>query len=152
MLETISVAALVTSVLILAWQSYLLRKQTEVQTDVAVASAGNDEMALLHSMLNFLVDEPALRTFFYDGTPPPSGMKGEKVATLAEMLADCVEGGCEHAATNRGATTRLSGWPSYGRFLMSNSPVVKALVLAQPEWYPRLAVLAEKELHRLQPK
>jgi len=143
-LDTIGVAAVVVSVLLLAWQSYLLRKQTELQTQVALATAGDDNMALLHGVLGRLVDNPALRPYFYEGVVPAHGASGGAVATVAEMLADCVESGCETANSLRFASPRLAGWPAYGQFLLQQSPVLNELVSTQPEWYPRLHALRTK--------
>lgn len=141
-LNVVSVVAVVVSVLFLAWQSHSAAVQTKLQVQIAVTSAGEDAIALLHSALRTFIEQPELRVYFYGGEKPPGGLDGERVATLAEMFADCVESGCETAASLEIAASRLTGWPDYGRFLLNNSPVVSDLVSAQPEWYPRFATLA----------
>jgi hypothetical protein len=98
-LNVVSVVAVVVSVLLLAWQSRSVAVQTKLQNQIAVSTAGDGALALLHSSLRIFLEEPELRVYFYSGEMPPVGVQGTRVATLAEMIADCVEVGCETVAT-----------------------------------------------------
>jgi hypothetical protein len=74
-LNVVSVVAVVVSVLLLAWQSHSVAAQTKLQNQIAVSTAGDGALALLHSVMRIFLEDPDLRAYFYGGETPPDGIQ-----------------------------------------------------------------------------
>src|SRR5258707_1032732 len=85
---------LAVSVALLAWQSHEVAKQTKISNAIAAASVIDQCTPGLREPLDHFMDKPELRPYFYEGKPGPRrGRRHARVATLAEMFADVLDGG-----------------------------------------------------------
>lgn len=148
MLENVSLLFVGGSVLLLAWQSHELAKQSRLSNQVAMASMMGQTGAELGAVHQILVDRPELWKYFYGGEPAPQGDDDlvARVSIVAEMLADCIEGALQ---IGRGVPAfgkvNLEDWEAYGRSVLETSPAVVAALhdaRARSYWpcYHRLAM------------
>jgi hypothetical protein len=130
------------SVLLLAWQSGQVARQTRISTQVAAAAVWSETTDRLHRIVTVFLTRPEIRAYFYGGKQAPeSGNDLTVVTAIAEMLADTIEGSLQLGNDIPGAAKGLQGWNSYATFLRKGSPALDAWIGEHPTWYPRLAGL-----------
>lgn len=132
----ISSVSVAVSLLLVAWQSREVARQTKVDTQAVIGSSAGTAMTLLQTVQLRLLDYPQFVPYLYEGQraePEPYELR-----VLAEVLADAANYGCEVGAEMPLAAHRMSGFPNFGAFLLNNSPIVRDLVVEHPEWYPEL--------------
>lgn len=140
MIEQITFATVVISLLFLGWQSREVARQTRIANQTAGAAGLRDSLTHLHSVIQIFVEHPDLRPYFYAGVDPPTDTQQRaQVDTIAEMVADCIEASLEAGHTLDPFATNLSDWQDYCEHVLANAPVVRSLVAAQPNWFPRVA-------------
>lgn len=147
-MELAGLIAVVVSVLVLAWQSREVAKQTRIANAQArmanepAEASGVTSMDALQPPLSHLLVYPHLRPYFCRGTALadcPSADQASQVETLAEMFADGVEMALEAGHLAGPYRRHLADWESYAAHLLRNSPAVEALIREQgADWYPRL--------------
>ncbi|MGH9197731.1 MAG: hypothetical protein ACRD1T_18560 [Acidimicrobiia bacterium] len=143
--ELVGLAVLVASVLLLAWQTWEVARQTRIANEVASAGAQLDSTNLLNSVLLVLVQDPGLRPYFYAGRHPPHDVSvQQKIEGVADMLADVVEANLDVGHRLSSFAHNLPDWEDYGRFLLRNSPQVKSWVTEHPVWFPWLAQMTRE--------
>jgi len=146
MIEQITFATVVVSLLFLGWQSREVARQTRIANQTAGAAGLRDSLTHLHSVIQIFVEHPELRPYFYGGVDAPADIaQRAQVDTIAEMLADCMEASLEAGHTLDPFAPNLGDWQDYCRHVLDSSPVVRALVGEYPSWFPRVA----QELERL---
>lgn len=132
---------LIASLVLLAWQTREVAKQTRISNAIAGAAGLGESTNHLREVLVLFVDRPELRSFFYDGKPcPRRGPQRIRVITIADMLADVLEVGL---VTTRliPSTESYEDWLRYSRYMLAHSPVLVDFVREHPDWFPQLALL-----------
>lgn len=67
MIEHITLATVVISLLFLGWHSREVARQTRITSQVAGAAGLRDSLTNLHSVIQIFVEHPELRPYFYGG-------------------------------------------------------------------------------------
>lgn len=146
MIEQITFATVVISLLFLGWQSREVARQTRIANQTAGAAGLRDSLTHLHSVIQIFIERPELRPYFYGGMDAPTDAEQRaQVDTIAEMLADCMEASLEAGHTLDPFASNLSDWQDYCGHVLASSPVVRSLVREHATWFPRVA----QELDRL---
>jgi hypothetical protein len=136
--NVVGACGVVVSLLLLAWQTRQLAFQTGVNNAIAGLSASYNGIERLHDAWQAVLDDPALRPYFYEGKPcTPQDPNRAKALIVAEMVADTVEYGLM-MATLLPQTGKYGGWHSYVPFACKQ-PVLKEVIESHPEWWPTLA-------------
>lgn len=127
------------SFLFAGWQSREVARQTRLGNQVAVTAATRETARHLDDTLAMLLQYPELRTFFYEGSEPPSDpLLRSKADTMAEMLADCLDVSL-HTAKNLPlfGSANQNDWERYARFMINNSPLLRHVIhLHGVDWWP----------------
>lgn len=140
MIDEITTAAVVISLLFLGWQSREVARQTRLANQTAGVSGLRDALTHLDSIIQIFIEYPELRPYFYGGVAAPTDARlGAQVDTVAELLADCIEVSLEAGLTLDPFASNLSDWQDYCQHALANSPALRALVTEHPAWYPRMA-------------
>jgi len=138
----ISLGSLIASLLLVAWQTNSLSRQTRLQTQTAVATSGDIALTMLQTVMLRLLDQPQLFPYIYEGRQPTND---PQLRLLAEALADAVNYGCEVGRELPIAASRVEGFADYGVFLLENSPIIRRLIEEHPSWWPELANLSPSQ-------
>ena len=150
LVQLVSLAAIVVSVLLLALQTRELAKQTRVANSLAGASTLAAQSAQLATALVALVEHPELRPHFYSGLPSPSDPATQsRIATIAELFADAIESSLQASGLVESFAGNDSDWRSYAAGHCRSSPAVEQVVRDHAGWYPLMAeVLVQLSEHR----
>jgi hypothetical protein len=132
--------AVVVSVLVLAWQTADVARQTKISGQVAAAAVWSETTDRLHRITQVFLRTPELRSYFYEGAaaPQPSDAQYGMVLIIAERLADCVEGSLQLGKDVQGAKETLTGWYEYADSLHEQSPALREWIRHHRKWYPQL--------------
>jgi hypothetical protein len=134
----VGACGVIVSVLILAWQTRQLAFQTGANNAIAALSASYNGIERLHDAWRAILEDPALRPYFYERKPcGPEDPIRPKALMVAEMVADSVEYGLM-TATLLPQTGKYGGWHSYISFACEQ-PVLREVIESHPEWWPTLA-------------
>lgn len=140
MLEALTFATVILSLLFLGRQSREVARQTRISNQTAGVAGVRDSLTHLHLVVQTFVEHPELRRYFYGGIDPPTDPGTlAQVETVAEMLADCLEASLEAGHTLDPFAPNLGKWQDYSRDVLAKSPAMCALVAGHEEWYPRVA-------------
>jgi hypothetical protein len=132
-LGLVSVAS---SLLFTAWQTRQLIQQTRVNNAIGSTSAYIGTAQLVASAHAPLLDDPSLRPYFYDGKAfDPEDPSWARLLTVAELLADA----CEHGLMMANYLPPDEQWREYPKELLTNSPILRKVVLDRPRLWPRMA-------------
>lgn len=138
-IAVLSFVVAIASTLLLWGQTRATVRQAEITTDLAGVEGLAQAIDRLHNVLGAFVEHPELRKHFYGGAPAPAEAEDlERAATIAEMLADVLASAISSATHLSPFTPHLVGWQDYAEYLLSNSPLLRDTVQAQPSWWPEL--------------
>lgn len=134
----ITAASVVVSLLFVGWQTRELSKQTKINNAISITSTYAGCAQLMTGVHAPMLTNPALRPYFYDGKPCESDDENRQlILTMAELFADAAEFGLMAAKQAQGVAP-LSHYQDY---LLQNSPCLRNVVTAHPNWWPELATL-----------
>lgn len=136
---------LTVSVLLLALQTREVARQTRISNTLARASILDQYMVGLREVMGYLVDQPELRPYFYEGRALPArGRKRRQIITIAELLADVLEAAmvAVDVTVESASTDPNAPWTPYGKSMLRDSPAFTQVVRSQPDYWPRLNALA----------
>ncbi|MET7360530.1 hypothetical protein ABZS76_19060 [Streptomyces sp. NPDC005562] len=129
----------VVSLLISAWQTRELVRQTAISNGIAGASARYNGLERLHYVENFMAADPGLHAYFYGGADlPADGPERHRVQTVLRMLADTVDYGLMVNELNPEIRSS-DGWRSYALLLRASSPAFVRVVNEHPDWWAALS-------------
>jgi len=145
-LAIIATSAVVVSVLVLAWQAREQAKQTALANDLAREEALRHAMRSIDAVLAMIVEHPRLHPFFREGATAPENdpvLRGQ-VEDVAELMAEALQ-------TAIRANDKVPDGPdkddleAYAREVFACSPTVDALLVAHPDFWPRLTAVHRGE-------
>lgn len=129
----------VASVLVSAWQTRELARQTAINNGIAGATARYNGLERLHYVESFIVSDPGLHAYFYEGAElPTEGNERWRVLNLLRMLADTVDYGLMVNELNPEIRSS-DGWRHYALLLRASSPAFVHVVNEHPEWWVALS-------------
>ena len=92
----------------------------------------------MDTRLQYLIQEPELREYFYSNKNlPADDTTRNKVLLVSEAYADTLELGLAGIPTFTGPM-RLKSWSDYAQFILENAPGIRMLVTEHPKWWPEL--------------
>ncbi|TDB73852.1 hypothetical protein [Micromonospora sp. KC723] len=126
-----------------AVQTREVAKQSRINNGIGSAAALMEINSLSRSWHDRLLENPALRSYFYEGKPSaPHDADRPAVLTLAELLADVLE--CElQVAALLPDFQFAHSWYQWPAHMLEQSPVLVEVVEQRPEWWPALRSLQE---------
>ncbi|QUC62986.1 hypothetical protein IOD14_43025 [Streptomyces sp. A2-16] len=129
----------VASLLVSAWQTRELTRQTAINNGIAGATARYNGLERLHYVESFIAAEPELHGYFYGGLElPAEGNERWRVLNLLRMLADTVDYGL--MVNDLNPEIRSSdGWQDYALLLRASSPAFVYVVNEHPNWWAALS-------------
>jgi hypothetical protein len=139
MLQFIGTLAVVVSVLILAYQTRDLARQTRLANQVAGTVAQRDLVFNWRRWAHVFIDHPELHGMYF-GEPDtePSDADRVRLAVIAEAHADWLEAGLttEQALASYSSYTVV--WNTYVPWVMASTPGVRQVMRDQPDTWPLL--------------
>jgi len=122
-------------------QAKAAHKQVESGMRMAAVSANDTVLGALREIHLLMIEQPALRPYFYGGTPcRANDPLCAKVVTVGELLADVMNQGIiTHEANPESGSA--APWEDYCRTTLASSPVLRELIAAHPTWWPDLPAL-----------
>lgn len=139
--------SLILTILLMAWQTHALVRQTKLQTQVALASAADTPITMVQAAMLALLERPTFVRYLYEDARPAEDDAAE-ARVLVELFADAVNFGCEVREHLPIAMRTMAGFPDYGRFLLAHSPMMDDMVRNNPMWWPQLEVLRDENPDR----
>lgn len=139
----ISAIGVITSMGFIGWQMRQSTHQRRISNALAGTSNLRATLEHLHSVERIFIEKPHLRPYFMDAKPrPEDDDTRHQVETVAGMLASVLEIGL---ATNEQIqeTGSKGNWLDFSVHMLTVSPVLAESVTNNPQWHPRLAVLAQ---------
>ena len=144
-IATISgLAGLIMSLILLAWQTRAVARQTEISNAIARASAISNSSSSFRHVILLFVEYPELRPYFYDSKRLPArGHKRDRIISAAEILGDILEDGL---VVNRLVPNIRfhDSWPAYCSYMLVTSPALIEIMHQHPTWWPSLRSLQPK--------
>jgi hypothetical protein len=137
----VGLAGVISSVVLLAWQTRAVAQQTRISNSIASASVISNSTSGLREVLALFIEHPELRPYFYEFKSPPSqGNKRARIITAAEILADILE---EGLSVNRLVqTVRFSEeWPLFCADMLTSSPALNEVIQQNPNSWRLLRAL-----------
>ncbi|MEV5530562.1 hypothetical protein [Streptomyces prunicolor] len=135
----IASVGVVASLLVSAWQTRELTRQTTINNGIAGATARYNGLERLHYVETFIAAEPELHAYFYGGVElPADGIERWRVVNLLRMLADTVDYGLMVNELNPEIRSS-DGWRDYALLLRASSPAFVHVVNEHPEWWVELS-------------
>ena len=146
--EWVQVAATVAVFVTLVFgavQTRHLAVQIRQNNIATLVGAHHTLLERLHTVLAYLVEDPALRVHFYENVDT-DGLDPKVIAktrTLAEMFADALEYGLV-SSRDLSLDDQWSEWACYAEYMIRHSPPIRAMVAAhRPTLWGSLATLLE---------
>ncbi|MFF5881929.1 hypothetical protein [Streptomyces sp. NPDC012589] len=135
----IASVGVVASLLVSAWQTRELTRQTVISNGVAGATAIYNGMERLHHIEGQSAARPELHAYFFEGGEPPAEEEVRtQVLVLARMLADTVNYGLMINTLNP-ELKGYNGWRGFALMLRDSCPALVATVNEHPTWWPALS-------------
>ncbi|KMS69101.1 hypothetical protein ACM01_36490 [Streptomyces viridochromogenes] len=135
----IAAIGVVASLLVSAWQTRELTRQTRISNGVAGAAAIYNGMERLHHVESLIAAQPELHVCFFGGAALPRQEDARaRVLLIAAMLADTVNYGLMINALNP-EMKGYRGWQSFALRLRDSAPVLVHVVNEHPHWWPALS-------------
>ncbi|MEO3746737.1 hypothetical protein [Plantactinospora sp. B5E13] len=141
--DVVGLVLVVVSLLFAAVQTRELAKQTRLNNGITRVTATSGLATLTQGWYQHLVRDPSLRPYFFAGRScPPRGDERAVLVSLAELLADVLEGDLRTTALLPGFdfAQQWHEWPAH---MLRNSPVLVEVVEAHPAWWPALRALQQ---------
>lgn len=134
-------AGLIISLILLAWQTRAVARQTEISNAIARASVISNSSSSFRQIILLFVEYPELRAYFYDSKHLPArGDKRARVISVAEILGDILEDGLvvNHLVPN---IRFHDNWSSYCTYMLVTSPALNEIMHQHSDWWPWLRSL-----------
>ncbi|MCX5048262.1 MULTISPECIES: hypothetical protein [unclassified Streptomyces] len=129
----------VVSLLVSAWQTRELSRQTAINNGVAGAAAIYNGMERLHHIEGMIAAQPEMYDYFYGSADlPTEETVRARVLVLTGMLADTVNYGLMINALNP-ELKGYGGWRAFALRLRESSPALVHVVTEHPLWWPALS-------------
>lgn len=139
----IGLASVTLSLLLTAWQTRQLTRQTRINNMIGSASVYVGTAQLVASAHASLLQDPSLRLYFYEGKECDSDDPDRlRLLTIAELMADA----CEYGLMMANHLPLDEQWREYPNNLLATSPILRQVVLDSPLLWPRLAAQAPRSL------
>jgi hypothetical protein len=139
MLQFIGTLAVVVSVLVLAYQTREVARQTRFANQVAGSVAQRHMVFNWRRWAHVFIDHPELHGMYF-GEPDtePSDADRVRLGVIAEAHADWLEAGLttEQALASYSSYTVL--WDEYVPSVVASTPVVRQVMRDQPGTWPQL--------------
>jgi hypothetical protein len=138
-MQIIGTLAVVVSLLILAWQTRQLSRQTAVGNAVGITGAHHSVLERQHDVYRALIDHPELAPYFLAGRPcPPDDPNRSRAVVLGEMLGDIHDLGLE--ITRRFPDpTHADCWKASTIAALQQPILVETFHAYAHRWWPELA-------------
>jgi hypothetical protein len=134
----IASVGVVVSLLVAAWQTRELTRQTAINNGIAAATAIYNGMERIQDFEKCIAAEHWLHAHFYENAATPSDENRRvTVLCLARMLADVLSYGLVISLRNpemRG----YGGWENFALAMRGTCPALAEVVNEHPEWWPAL--------------
>nr|MDT0657646.1 hypothetical protein [Micromonospora sp. DSM 115978] len=126
-----------------AVQTREVAKQSRINNGIGSAAALMEINNLSRAWHDRLLENPSLRSYFFDGKPSaPHDADRPAVLTLAELLADVLE--CELQVASLLPDFHFAhSWYQWPAHMLTRSPVLVEVVERHPAWWPALHHLHE---------
>jgi len=132
----VGLASVTLSLLIAAWQTRQLTRQTRISNMTGSASAYIGSAQLVASAHAPLLQDPSLRAYFYDDKECGADDSNRlRLLTIAELMADA----CEYGLMMASHLPVDQQWREYPKNLLASSPILRQVVLDSPRLWPRMA-------------
>ncbi|MDO0915488.1 hypothetical protein QQM39_33120 [Streptomyces sp. DT2A-34] len=135
----IASVGVVVSLLVAAWQTRELARQTAINNGIAGAAAIYNGIERIQHFESYITAEPWLHAHFYENADLPADENQRvRVLALSRMLADVLTYGLMISILNpemRG----YGGWKNFALEMRSTCPSLVEVVNEHPEWWPALA-------------
>jgi hypothetical protein len=141
MLQFIGTIAVVVSVLILAYQTRDVARQTRLANEVAGTVAHRDLAFNWRRWAKVFIRHPELHgMYFGELDTEPSDADRVRLAVIAEGHADWLEAGLttEQALASYEFVTSIGYWDEYVAWVMASTPGLRMLMRDQPGTWPLL--------------
>ncbi|MCQ9134074.1 MULTISPECIES: hypothetical protein [Streptomyces] len=126
------------SLLIAAWQTRELTRQTKINNGLAGAQATYNGLERLHHVDGFIATDPSLYDYFYGGAPTPQDpQQRARVLALVNILADAIDYGIMTTAVTP-VVLGYEGWRAYALTMRRDCPALVDAVRENPDFYPAL--------------
>ena len=115
---------LIMSLILLAWQTRAVARQTEISNAIARASVISNSSSSFRQVILLFVEYPELRQYFYESKHLPAhSHKRERILSVAEILGDILEDGL---VVNRLVPNIRfhDNWSSYCTYMLIASPAL----------------------------
>ena len=144
MLELIGTIAVITSVLVFAWQARELAKQSRIANQVAGAETNRELLMMFRDVHRVFIDHPGLWPQFYDQTTePPSAEDQVRLKIVAEMYADSLQVALESSIRVASYRRYADAWRTYTTTAVASSEALRKVPRDHPEAWPELAALVQ---------
>ncbi|MCL6667324.1 hypothetical protein [Streptomyces panaciradicis] len=136
----IASVGVVASLLISAWQTRELTRQTVINNRIAGTTAMYNGLERLHAVDGFIASQPWMYDHFYGGASVPEEPEQRaRVLALANILADAVDYGL--MTTELTPVQGFDGWRDFALVMFRTCPALVQTVSEHPAWYPGLSSL-----------
>ena len=138
--DATSIISAVAVVVGLAFAGVQLRLLLRQLRDGQAASRAAELRAVnsMDAKLQYLIEEPVLRNYFYSNmTLPTDDATRNKVLLISEAYADTLDLGVGATSDVQGADA-VESWSDYAQFILQNAPEIRLLVTEHPRWWPEL--------------
>ncbi|WP_159074351.1 hypothetical protein [Streptomyces dioscori] len=134
--EMIAPIGVVASLLITAWQTRELARQTRTNNGLAGATATYNGLERLHQVDGFIAAHPSLYDCIYGGAPIPQDPEERaRVMALVNILADSIDYGLMTTAVTP-AVLGYEGWRAFATEMRHDCPALVHAVRDNPSFYP----------------
>jgi hypothetical protein len=135
--QLVGAVGVVVSLLILAWQTMKLSRQTELSNLQGRYQSLHNAGDRYHSGLGLMFKNPELRAYFYNEKPcPPDDPNRDQALIVAEMIADSIDHALRVSAQFPDKTHN-SGWMATALFL-ARQPIFAELTNERSDYFPDL--------------
>jgi hypothetical protein len=126
------------SLLIAAWQTRELTRQTKINNGLAGATATYNGLERLHYVDGFIATDPSLYDYFYGGASiPQDPERRARVLALVNILADSIDYGLMTTAVTP-VVLGYEGWREFALVMRRDCPALVHAVRENPGFYPAL--------------
>lgn len=141
LVNAVSVASVILSLLFVARQTRDLARQTRISNSIAGAGLVHDILEVSHAWHAALADDPHLRPYFFDNRACAAGSPDRaRTEIMAEMLADILDYDLVAAKLMPDAESPKE-WHRWPRHMLLQSPILREVVQRHRDWWPGLSAL-----------
>jgi hypothetical protein len=143
-LELVGTIAVITSVLVFAWQARELAKQSRIANEVAGAETNRELLLMFRDVHRVFIDHPGLWPQFYDqAVQPPNADDEVRLRIVAEMYADALQVALESVNRLASYERYADAWRAYIGSMLASSQALRRVPRDHPEGWPELAAMVK---------